>query len=224
MKTSSTYIPALRWNGLTPFYDLVLSWGMRERRFKRELIRQAQIQAGQHILDLGCGTGTLTVMLKQTHPDALVTGLDGDPAVLQIGQAKADTAGVQLTLDQGMAYDLPYQDGTFDRVVSSLMFHHLTTQDKQQTMKEVYRVLRPGGSFWVVDFGRPQGIWSRLISPVMARLEEAGDNHKGLLLIMMGLAGFQEVTSPVRFSTIFGTLYLYSGRKVDSGAPANALA
>ena len=213
MKTSSVYIPALRWKGLTPIYDPVLRWGMREKRFKGELIRQAQIEPGQAVLDLGCGTATLTVMLKQAHPDALVTGLDGDPAVLKIGQTKATKAAVQLTLDQGMAYDLPYPNGSFDRVVSSLMFHHLTTQDKQQTMNEVYRILRPGGRFLIVDFGRPQGIWSQVVSAIMARLEEVGDNHKGLLLAMMSLAGFTDVTSPARFGTVFGTLYIYSGRK-----------
>lgn len=213
MKTDAAYIPALRFNVLTPVYDLVLRWGMREERFKRELIRQAQIQPGHVVLDLGCGTATLTVMLKQAHPDAAVTGLDGDPAVLQIGRAKAEKAGVQLTLDHGMAYDLPYPDGSFDRVISSLMFHHLTSQDKQQTMKEVYRVLHPGGSFWIVDFGRPHGFWSRIVSPMMARLEEVGDLHKGLLLTMLSLAGFKAVSSPVRFATIFGTLYVYSGKK-----------
>lgn len=213
MNTSSTYIPALRWRGLTPLYDLVLSWGMREKRFKQELIRQANIQPGQAVLDLGCGTATLTVMLKQAHPDAAITGLDGDPAVLEIGRVKAEKAGVQLTLDHGMAYALPYPDEAFDQVVSSLMFHHLSTQDKQRTMKEVYRVLRPGGSFWIVDFGRPQGLWSRIVSLVMERLEEVGDNHKGLLLTMLSLAGFKDVTSPIHFATIFGTLSLYSGHK-----------
>ena len=126
-KTNSAYIPALRWKGLTPFYDAVLRWVMQEEHFKRELIRQAQIQPGQQVLDLGCGTATLTVMVKQAHPEAVVTGLDGDPEVLQIGRAKAEKAGVALTLDQGMAYELPYPDASFDRVLSSLMFHHLTT-------------------------------------------------------------------------------------------------
>ncbi|HET8706906.1 MAG TPA: methyltransferase domain-containing protein [Pseudomonadales bacterium] len=213
MKTNIAYIPALRWNGLTPFYDLVLSKGMREERFKRELIRQARIEPGQSVLDLGCGTATLTVMLKQAHPDANITGLDGDPAVLQIGRAKADTARVRLILDQGMAYDLPYPDGSFDRVVSSLMFHHLTTQQKLQAIKEVYRVLRPGGLFLIVDFGQPRGIWSRLVSPIMERLEEVSDNHKGLLLAMLRLAHFEGVTNSIYFATIFGTLSLYSGQK-----------
>lgn len=213
MKTNVSYIPALRWNFLTPVYDVLLRWGMQEERFKKALIDQAQIQPGQSVLDLGCGTATLTIMMKQTHPDAIVTGLDGDPAVLEIGQSKANQAGVILTLDLGMSYALPYPDGSYDTVVSSLMFHHLTTENKQQTTKEVFRVLRPGGSFWIVDFGPPSGAWAKIISLVMRRLEEVGDNHKGLIPKMLSQAGFQEVRDNGHFPTIFGTLYLYSGQK-----------
>ena len=218
MKTNTTYIPALRWKELTPFYDAVLRWIMREENFKKELIRQAQIQPGQQVLDLGCGTATLTVMVKQAHPDADVVGLDGDPEVLRIGRVKAEKVGVVLTLEQGMAYELPYPDASYDRVLSSLMFHHLTTQDKQRAIKEVFRVLRPGGSFLIVDFGRPQGTWSRLISPVMARLEEVSDNHQGLLFTMLRLAGFEEVTDQAHFATLFGTLVLCVGRKPTGNA------
>ncbi len=214
-KTNSAYIPALRWKGLTPFYDAVLRWVMQEENFKRALIRQARIQPGQQVLDLGCGTATLTVMVKLAHPDAVVTGLDGDPEVLRIGRAKAEKAGVALTLDLGMAYELPYPDASFDRVLSSLMFHHLTTQDKQRAINEVYRVLRPGGSFLVVDYGPPRGLWARLVSPLMARVEEVSDNHKGLLLTMLRHAGFEVITGTPNFANLFGTLYLYQGNKIS---------
>jgi len=66
----------------------------------------------------------------------------------------------------------------------------------------------------IADFGRPAGAWSRLISSFMARLEEVSDNHKGLLLTMMYLAGFKEVVALSHFATLFGTLYLYRGQKV----------
>ena len=216
MNGNTKYIPALHWKRLTPLYDPLLRWGMREERFKRELIRQAQIQSGQQVLDLGCGTATLTVMIKQAQKGAQVTGLDADFDALKIGQAKAEKAEVVLTLDHGMAYALPYPDVSFDRVLSSLMFHHLTSKDKMRTMREVHRVLRPGGSFLVVDFGKPRGLWSKLISPLMARLEEVADNHKGLLIDMMGQAGFLPAGATASFHTIFGTLYLYQGRKQSS--------
>jgi ubiquinone/menaquinone biosynthesis C-methylase UbiE len=76
---------------------------MREVRFKRELILLAQIQPGQQVLDLGCGTATLTVMIKQAQHDAQVTGLDADLDALKIGQEKAEKAGVVLKLDHGMS-------------------------------------------------------------------------------------------------------------------------
>lgn len=104
MKPKQRYIPALHWTVLTHFYDPLLRWGMQEDHFKLCLVRQANIQPGQHVLDLGCGTATLTIMLKQAHPDAFVIGLDGDPPVLTIGQEKVDRAGVDLALDCGMAY------------------------------------------------------------------------------------------------------------------------
>ena len=82
----SRYIPALSFKWLTPLYDPLLKWVMREESFKRRLIQQANIHPKMKVLDLGCGTGTLTLMLKRAHPEAEVTGLDGDPQVLDIAR------------------------------------------------------------------------------------------------------------------------------------------
>ena len=70
------YIPALRRHRLTPLYDPLQRWLLREMTFKTRLMKRARIQAGQRVLDLGCGTGTLSVLVKRTHPDAEVVGLD----------------------------------------------------------------------------------------------------------------------------------------------------
>ncbi|MDO8750603.1 MAG: class I SAM-dependent methyltransferase, partial [Dehalococcoidia bacterium] len=122
---------------------------MRDTSFKRRLVRQASIQGGQRVLDLGCGTATLTLLIKRMHPEAEVVGLDGDPRAIRIAQAKMAKARLSVALNLGMAFDLPYPDGSFDHVLSSLVFHHLTRMDKERTFQEVSRVLRPGGGLHI---------------------------------------------------------------------------
>lgn len=213
--SETAYIPALRFDWLTPLYDPLLQWGMQEERFKRALITQANLSPGHRVLDLGCGTGTLTVLLKQTHPDANVTGLDVDPRILQIARAKATRAGVEIAFTLAVVFQLPYPDNTFDRVVSSLMLHHLTTGQKQRTAYEVFRVLRPGGSLHSVDFGRPHSPYGHVASTVIRifELEEASGNVKGLLPEMFREAGFEGVEEPAYYTTIVGDLVLLRAQK-----------
>jgi ubiquinone/menaquinone biosynthesis C-methylase UbiE len=214
MSQSGKYVPALGHERLTPLYDPLLKWVMREETFKRALIKQANIGQGQRVLDLGCGTATLTILVKQAHPEAEVVGLDGDTQVLEIGRAKAAKAGVKIKLDHGMAFDLPYPDASFDRALSSLVFHHLSREDKQRALNETFRVLRPGGELHIVDFGKPHHAFAHVISWFTRRLERAADNIEGRLPEMMRKAGFEQVEEPSRFTTIFGTLSLYKARKL----------
>jgi len=213
MANTGKYIPALRFNILTPFYDPLLKLFMRESKFKRELIHQAKIEKGNRVLDLGCGTGTLTILIKQIHPEVEVFGLDGDKNVLQMARRKAAEARVELNLDLGMVFELPYADPSFQRVLSSLVIHHLTTANKQRALQEAYRVLIPGGELHIADFGRPHNFVAYLISLIVRRFEEASDNIRGLLPEMLTRAGFREVEESARYMTIFGTLVLLRARK-----------
>lgn len=210
---SSRYIPALRFRWLTPLYDPLLKWGMREEIFKRRLVERADISDGQRVLDLGCGTGTLTVMVKQAYPKADVTGLDGDPDVLEIAHLKAGQAGLKITWDHGYAYDLTYPDRSFDVVVSSLVVHHLESSDKVRAFREVLRVLKPGARFHVVDFGKPFSPLTRLQAAVMKNLEEVADNFAGRIAPMLQEAGFESVSEAGNFTTIFGPVWFYQAIK-----------
>lgn len=210
---SDRYIPALEHDFLTPLYDPLIRWFMREATFKRCLVEQAQISKGDHVLDIGCGTGTLAVMVKQAHPQAEVVGLDGDAKVLEIARTKAAKAEVDLLFEQGMSYQMPYQDNSFDRVLSSLMLHHLSTDNKRRTLLEVFRILRPGGELHVVDFGPPRTLYSRFVAFVAARSEEAAINVKGLLPEIFREAGFEQVEETGHFMTVAGALAFYRGRK-----------
>lgn len=207
------YIPALSFKWLTPLYDPLLKWGMREETFKRSLIERAGVQAGERVLDLGCGTGTLTMMLKRTSPKAHVTGLDGDPQILSIAREKAQRADLAITWDTGYAFDLHYPDNSFDVVVSSLVIHHLITADKGCAFREVHRVLRPGGQFHIVDFGKPFSPLTRLQAAFMKHLEEAADNFAGRIAPMLQEAGFESVSETGKFTTIFGPVWFYRSTK-----------
>jgi ubiquinone/menaquinone biosynthesis C-methylase UbiE len=213
MPDQKNYIPALSFRWLTPLYDPLLKWGMQEDTFKRRLIYRANIQPGQKVLDLGCGTGTLTVMLKEAVPKALITGVDGDPEILCIARSKSAQAQAEITWDRGLAFDLPYADGSFDAVLSSLVIHHLVSVDKVRAFREVRRILRPGGRFHVLDFGPPFSPLTRIQAALMMRLEEAADNFHGRLLPMLKEAGFYNASAAERRNTVFGPIWFYSAVK-----------
>jgi ubiquinone/menaquinone biosynthesis C-methylase UbiE len=205
--TQGRYIPALAFHRLTPLYDPVLKWGMRERTLKTALIRHARIERGMRVLDLGCGTGTLTIMAQQAHPDAAFTGLDGDAHVLSAAANKAPGLGIHWQL--GLASNLPFPDSHFDRVLTSLVIHHLDRSGKQHAFREARRVLTGNGHLVVLDFTAP---WSRvtgLQAAVMRHVERAEDNFAGRLPGFMTRAGFDPVDEVERYSTMFGPMAIW---------------
>ncbi len=205
------YIPALSFRWLTPLYDPVLQWLMREQVFKQKLVQKANIRLGMNVLDLGCGTGTLTVMLKRAYPNAHITGMDGDPQVLQIAREKS--RGLNIQWDEALASSLPYPNSSFDRVVTSLVIHHLVTEDKRRAFEEIYRVLKPQGELCVLDYGMPHSTTARFITGYMHGLEEAADNFGGLIPQFIRDAGFRSVHEEEHFLTLFGPLSLWRAIK-----------
>ncbi len=177
------------------------------------MLEQMQIMKGYRVLDVGCGTATLAILIKKSVPEADVTGLDGDETILRIAREKVKKEGLDIRLDKGMAFELPYPDNSFDRVTSTLVFHHLTRENKLRTFKEIYRVLKPGGELHAFDIGKPQNIFMLIPSLILRWFEEAGDNIKGKLPDMFRNAGFVQVEQTGSFMTIIGTLSLYSVRK-----------
>ena len=213
---SRGYLPALRFPALTRLYDPVVRLTSREGRFKELLVEQAAPAPGQRILDLGCGTGTLASQVKRRQPAAEVVGLDADPQMLAKARAKAAEAGAELQLDEGFSTELPYEDGSFDRVLSTLFFHHLDAEPKRQTAREIARVLRKGGELHVADWGAPS-------DPVMAAaflgirlldgFENTAENARGELPRIFEDAGLEQARQTNRLRTVFGTLALYRSEK-----------
>lgn len=213
------YVPALGYHFLTRLYDAVVGVTTRERSFKEALIRQVNLGPGQRVLDLASGTGTLAIWIKRHQPLLDITGVDIDPAVLALASRKARTANVDIRFDCALSYNLPYPAASFDRVVSSLFFHHLSWQDKMWTAQELLRVLEPGGELHVADWGRPTNIVMRglfLMIQCLDGFESTRDNAAGRLVALFEQAGFIDVTERQTFSTIFGTIALYRAVRPDS--------
>ena len=95
--SSGRYVPVLGYDLLTSLYDPILALTTREQVFKRGLIRQADIRDGAEVLDLGCGTGSLAILVAMQVTEA---GVDGDHKVLGVAHRKATAAGVRVDFDQ----------------------------------------------------------------------------------------------------------------------------
>ncbi|HEY6005460.1 MAG TPA: HD domain-containing phosphohydrolase [Anaeromyxobacter sp.] len=190
-------IPPARFRLLTPAYDLfcrALGLGAALRRFEMELVARLP---HERVLDVGCGTGELLAAMASALPGSHLTGLDPDRDALRLARRKLDGRGPDARLVSARAESLPFEDRTFDLVVSSLMLHHLDSDTKVRALREWGRVLAPGGAILLVDLGVPRKRWLRLLLwPLRFRiLEEQADNFLGRIpgLLAQARLAFEEV-------------------------------
>ena len=163
------------------------------------------------MLDIGCGTGALTILLKQLHPLIDVVGLDPDPKALEIARRKAKRAGLSIEFVVGFGNHLDYADAAFDRVFSSLMLHHLDRDQKLATLREVKRVLKPAGSLHLLDFGPPRSALARAIGPLLHNAGHVKDNVEGRIPSFMTQAGFASAEEVAHRNTLVGSMAYYRG-------------
>ena len=216
MQDQPRYIPPLRYHWLTRFYDPLVRLTTREATFKAALIQQVAAKPDDHVLDLGCGTATLTIELAQACPAAVVTGFDADIGALAIARAKAQQARVVVNFERGFSYRMPFAAESFDRVASSLFFHHLTRAEKSATLAEIRHVLKPRGELHIADWGRPANALMRtvfLVVQILDGFETTRDSVEDRLPPLMGAAGFRGVARTRSFNTPLGTIDLYRATK-----------
>lgn len=213
---TANYIPALRFRWLTPLYDFLIGITMPEKKIKQELITSAHIQTNDNMLDFGCGTGTLTIMAKESHPGANITGIDIDVEILNKAIQKAQVKSLDILLLNYDGVKLPFHNNNFQRVISCLVFHHLDTDTKQRVLAEVFRVIDRNGQLHVADFGRSKSLLQRILFNLVRGLDgfkSTDANAKGILPELISAAGFKNVSINKRFRTAFGEVQIISADK-----------
>jgi ubiquinone/menaquinone biosynthesis C-methylase UbiE len=204
------YVPAAGRDWLLPLYD-PLQWMLGGNRVRAAMFAAAGLRPGMRILDVGCGTGSLTVELLRGYSDLDVSGLDPDPRALRRARRKLARAGLEARLDEGFADALPYAEDSFDRVFSSFMFHHLSRPVKEGMLREVHRVLVPGGVLHLADFGgeaRAHGL-ARLLH----RSEALAENFGGGIRHMAEAAGFGPVRELPSRRSLLGRVVHYQAQR-----------
>lgn len=215
------HLPGLGHPQLTPLYDVVTRL-LGVPGLHRHLLRDAQVRPDHDVLEIGCGTGNLALRAKRSQPAARVTGIDPDPRALTTARRKAVRAGLDVTWDRGVAQQLPHADGTFDRVLSSFMLHHLDTEQRRAALAEAHRVLTHDGSLHVVDFGGTTDRGDGFAARRLARTTRLADNYDDGLLEMMTQTGFARVVEvDHHVSRILGRITFY--RAEATSAPAAAV-
>jgi|TARA_R110000787_G_scaffold248717_5_gene354312 ubiquinone/menaquinone biosynthesis C-methylase UbiE len=214
---SPTFVPALGLSGLTGDYDRVIAVMTRERRWRSALLESIAPEAGDVIVDVGAGTGSQLIAIKQAVPTARVIGVDPDPAALALARQKAQTAGVESEWVRGFGDQVDVLVGTIaNKIVSSLVLHQCDLPVKSAILRAMARTLCPGGLVAIADYGLQRTLLMRTLFRQVQALdgwERTGLNAKGILPELIADAGFENVAEVRVVQTPTGSISLYTGRK-----------
>jgi ubiquinone/menaquinone biosynthesis C-methylase UbiE len=207
-ESSREFLPAAGRDWALRFYDPFTRL-LGAERMLRPLLDQAALRPGHRVLDVGCGTGTLAILLKRLHPQAEIVALDPDPKALALARRKAARASIQIQFDQGFGDRLPYPDAAFDRVLSSFMFHHLPGDQKASMLGSVRRVLKPGGEFHMLDFEATSHGLHGILARMLHSKGRLTDNAESRVVTFMREAGLVNPQITARRGMILGDVAFY---------------
>lgn len=206
-------------NHVAWLYDPIiegLSFG-RERRFREKTLQYMEFSAIDRILDVGCGTGSLTLLAaERLQSPGEAVGVDAAPKMIAIAERKAAEAGVPARFVAGVAEALDFPDASFDLVVNSMFTHHIDTGLKKLAFAEMERVLKPGGTLITADVDRPTTPLGWLMgwgARWVLVQKELLDNLRGDLPDLMAGAGLLDVR---RVDHVYGLVSFFTARKPES--------
>mgnify|MGYP002777113087 CR=1 FL=1 len=216
MSNKQSYIPALGFTWLTGLYDFIVSFTMPENKIRQYLVSLVSPNTTENILEFGFGTGQNIKFIHSYNKQVKITGLDIDPQIKSIAQKKLSKQGIKVDLDLYQGINFPYLEGTFDKVYSCLVFHHLTHEAKTIALAEIKRVLKPGGQLIVGDWGKAQNIFMRFsffIVQLVDGFKTTSDNVEGKLPSFIQSTGFINFSTVKSINTALGTFSFYIANK-----------
>lgn len=167
------------------------------RRLRTMTVEQALLQPGESVLDVGCGTGGVTIPAKvQVGKNGRVAGIDPSPEMISAARRKAKRAGIEIDFRVGVIESLPFPDKAFDVVTSSLMMHHLPQHLQIKGLGEIKRVLKPGGRLLIADMMRSSGSFPKRFFTLLAHhghAVQSGIEDLRKLLKDVGFEGVEEL-------------------------------
>ena len=204
----------IRWASFYDTFTNILTLG-HIGMLRAMTIDQAQLKPGENVLDVGCGTGGVTIPAKQrVGKTGEASGIDPAPEMITVARKKAARAGLEIDFRIGVIESLPYPDASFDVVTSSLMMHHLPYEVQVKGLAEIRRVLKPGGQIFIADMLRlSKSLHDRLfatltfhggrverfgIQDLQKKIEEAGFENIQLLDESILTIGFLRAVKPSR--------------------------
>ncbi len=195
-----SFIPAARFHLLTPLFDKLCGFVGLGNRYRKQIIKTINFPPTTiNVLDAGCGTGSLAIDIKTKYQNIHLSAIDADSKMIRIAKEKSNHANQEIQFTEAFLQKLPFPNNSFDIVYSSLVFHHLKTENKKDAMKEIHRILKKDGLFLLIDFCKPKHKIYALFSWFTILFEEGDDNYQGKIPKMISDAGFKEVTEIQRY-------------------------
>jgi ubiquinone/menaquinone biosynthesis C-methylase UbiE len=181
---------------MAPYYDLVMGLMTLggEKALRRREVELALIKPGDAVLEIGCGTGSLTLAARaQAGPGGRVCGIDAAPEMIEAARRKAVKAAAEIDFQVGLIQKIPYPDGSFDEILCSFMIFHMSEGVRRKGFAEIRRVLKVGGRLLVVDLGMPAQPWKQTLAKKFLGAMLQHDPKE--LLPLMQENGFGEIES-----------------------------
>lgn len=174
----------------------------REQVLRQTTVELAGIKPGDYVLEVGCGTGTLTLAAKQqAGPTGRVFGIDIIPGMIEASKRKAAEAQEEITFQEGSIDKIPFTENTFDVVMCSFMIFHMSEETRRKGIAEIHRVLKPGGRLMILDLAKP----SQPIQRAIAKMAFGGmlEHDMRELIPLMDASGFTDVKfGPAKFRIV----------------------